>query len=257
MGKDGHLVGWFARVSYPRDNPPPAVTGDERVPRVRFDVSGEVIDTVGWTPGPPPRMVPPPGYGEGRTRSITVGGERYMVPEPPTELADWLPLADGYFVVQLPSPSGPEDGALMVTRVANAGDTVYHRVLTYQPRPYTEAELDSIAARQPRAWRDGVEVTKQVDATALTALRAAMDYPRYRRAVQYPWVANDEALWLRRATEPGQPARWILLRPDGRLRGEVELPATARPLWSHGETLWAAVSDELDVPWLVRYRIPK
>jgi hypothetical protein len=95
MRSDGSFVSWFTRVAYSRDDPPLTSRPDTAVPRILFDAVGNVTDTIGWTPTPPPRMVPPLGYGEGRFRRITIGAQPYTVPDPPTDLPLWLALDDG------------------------------------------------------------------------------------------------------------------------------------------------------------------
>jgi hypothetical protein len=47
----------------------------------------------------------------------------------------------------------------------------------------------------------------------------------------------------------------VVLDPEGFPRAAIELPSQVRPLWASGETLWAVVPDELEVPWVVRYRM--
>jgi hypothetical protein len=222
---------------------------------VLFDASGAVVDTVGWLGAPPPRMVAPPDYHGPRYHSIRVGSQSYAVPAPPTELPEWQPLPDGYIVVAVPYASSAESAALTVTRVGDTGDTVFHRSLRYRPQPYSEELLDALAAQQPRAWMNGIEVTKPVDALVKSRIRAAMDFPRFRLPVQFSRIAADQGVWLRRVTDPGYTQHWIVLDAEGRLRGEVELPENARLLWCGRDLAWAAVPDAADVPWLVRYRI--
>ena len=255
MRPDGRLAGWFTRVNYARSGPPADSLTSRPIPRVLFDASGAVVDTVGWLSAPPPRMVPPAGYHGARSRSIKVGSQSYSVPDPPPELPVWEPLPDGHIIVGVPYARSAETGALTVTRISDAGDTVYRRTLRYRPQPYTEELLDAAAAQQPRAWMNGVEVTKPVDALVKSRLRAEMDFPAFRLPVQYSWLGADEGVWLRRTTDPGYLQHWIVLDAQGRLRGEVELPENARLLWCGGDVAWAAVPDDLDVPWLVRYRI--
>jgi hypothetical protein len=69
------------------------------------------------------------------------------------------------------------------------------------------------------------------------------------------WIAADGSVWIRRSEIGGEAVRWILLSANGEPQGVIELPRAARVLWSRSDTLWAAIPDELDVPWLVRYRI--
>lgn len=44
-------------------------------------------------------------------------------------------------------------------------------------------------------------------------------------------------------------------RPADTTAGVVELPRGLRPMWAGGGELLAVETDELGVPWLVRYRI--
>jgi hypothetical protein len=44
-----------------------------------------------------------------------------------------------------------------------------------------------------------------------------------------------------------------VLDPEGKPRGEIELPGDVRPVWSRDNTLWGVDPDELDIQWLVRY----
>jgi hypothetical protein len=199
-------------------------------------------------------MVPPADYVGPSYERVKVGSRSYSVPNPPTELPDWLPLNDGHIVVNVPYAVS-DVGALYVTRLGLDGDTVYHRELNYTPVPYTEAALDALAARQPMSMINGVAQPTDVPPLAVSAIREKMNFPAVQLPVERSWLAQDESVWLRRAGEPGRPVRWVLLDSLGTLRGQLELPANVRPLWSRGDILWAAVPDDLDVPWLVRYRI--
>jgi hypothetical protein len=225
------------------------------VPRVLFDIDGAVVDTIGMMPSPPPRMVPPPGYRAGGPERITVGSRSYMVPDPPTELPTWQVLDDGHIVVHVPYTATPDAGTFTITRIDLDGDTVYHRMLSYRPERYTSEQLDSAASRGSRFMMPIGGPAPPVDDAVVNALRAALKFPEFRLPIRNSWLADDESVWLRREDEPGDVARWILLEPDGQVRGELHLPANARPLWSRVDALWASVPDEMDVPWLVRYRI--
>lgn len=256
MRSDGSLAGWLLMVGSSRDDPPSPVAAEEQVPipHVRFAGSGEVIDTLGWMPSPPPRMQPPPGYGGDRFQFTTVGSRRYLVPDPPPELPIWMPLPDGYIVVDVPYAINEAFGAFTVTRINLTGDTVYERSLTYRPEPYTAADLDSVAARAARGLGSARTPEAEVQ-TVQNVLRSEMRFPDLKLPITNPWLDQDGRVWLRRDDPPGSMARWVLLEADAELRGELSLAPRTRPLWSKGDTLWAAVYDENDVPWLVRYRL--
>jgi hypothetical protein len=82
-----------------------------------------------------------------------------------------------------------------------------------------------------------------------------MRFPPFQLPIQYPWVAQDGSVWLRIWDGTTPTARWIVLDPRGRPRGDLELPADVRVWWNVGDVLWGAQPDEYEVPWLVRYRI--
>ncbi|HEX2165979.1 MAG TPA: hypothetical protein VHG09_01955, partial [Longimicrobiales bacterium] len=131
MRPDGLFTGWLSRISYSRDDPPSGF--DESVPvpipHVLFDATGAVVDTIGWMPAPPPRMVPPPDFDNGPPVRITVGSQSYFVPRAPPELPRWLPLVDGRIVVDVPNATDASAGRFTVTRIGLNSDAVYHRVL--------------------------------------------------------------------------------------------------------------------------------
>lgn len=255
MLPDGTLLGWFSRISGSRDDPAPDPGQNSAIPIVRFDASGDVLDTIGWTP-PPPRMVPPVGY-ETDPRRITIGSRSHSVPMPPSDLPDWLPLDDGYLFVHAPHPDNAESGVFTITRLGLAGDTVYHRELNYRPQPYTEETLNGIAGRPLMVFMNGAPVEGDIDDQVRNRLRAEMDFPSHRQPIDDSRASDDGSVWLRRSLDAGQLAHWIIMRPDGELDGELVLPANVRVLWSHGDTFWASAPDELDVPWLTRYRISR
>jgi hypothetical protein len=266
MRPDGKFTSQLSRVAYNPNGEATGVKPTDRipVPFVLFAATGEVTDTIGWAPRPPPRMWRPPSEDDSRFPSIQVDGRRMSVPEPPTRLPWWVGLPDGYLLVETPLADAPEDGTFTVTRFGLSGDTVYRRTLHYRPVPYSAADLDSIAARAARGEAGGMvpfvlgpgkpPVPDNWEAIAHT-LRGAMDFPRFQLPIRSVWLAQDGSLWLRREDVNGATARWIVLDDEGRPRGALDLPADVRIVWSRGDTLWAVSPDENDVPWLVRYRI--
>ena len=260
MREDGRFAGWLSRVSYSRNDPATGVQeGDSiPVPHVVFDAAGTVLDTIGWIASPPPRMVPPPGYDGPRYERVTVGDRQYRVPDPPTELPTWHPVSDGHVVVDVPYATSAEEGSLSVTRIGFEGDTVYHRVLRYRPEPFTAEELDSAAVRGAiGVFMVGGPAPGPPPRDAVAAVRAAMKFPQHRLPVRYAWVGHDDGVWLRLEGPGSAPARWLIIEAAGSVRGELELPSGARPMWSGGGGLWASVPDEFDVPWLVRYSVER
>lgn len=264
MRGDGMFISYMGMIGSRRDAPPSEVepTDSIPVPFVLFDPTGAVVDTIGWTDKPPPSMWRPPSEWDMEIRSIQVDGETQFVPTPPSRLPDWEPMTDGYLIVEAPEPTGPEDAVLTVTRMGLHGDTIFHSTHRYEPARYTDEVLDSIAAKGARGEPDGMlpfftpgaPVPDNWRAIA-NALRPEMDFPEFIMPIQYTWPARDGSLWLRWQDPSDDTGRWVLIDQEGRAVGTLALPKNVQPWWSSGDTFWASVPDEYDVPWLVQYRI--
>ena len=265
---DGRFMSFMGQVGSSIHDDPTGVEPTDRipVPLVLFDPSGAVVDTAGWAPRPPPRMWRPPAEDDIQYQTLTVGGRRFMVPSPPTVLPAWIAVPDGYVSVETPLPQTADEGVVRVSRIAASGDTVYHRELRYTPQPYSDADLDSIASRAARGAAGGMAPVAPMgggggppppDDPELVArrLRDRMRFPKFRLPMEGSWVAQDGSVWLKRPDGVDPLARWVVLDPEGTPRGAVRLPDGARVVWNRGDSIWAVVPDDLDVPWLVRFRL--
>lgn len=263
MRPDGLFTSSLSMITFNRGQRTKASADSIPVPRVLFDGDGAVEDTIGWDAKPPPRMWRPPEESSStEPRLITVGSRRFLVPAPPTDLPQWLTLDDGEIMVDAPPPSSADEGIVTVTRVALSRDTVYTRRLRFTPVPFTSAELDSTAARWARSGGFGIvpmggrapPVPDNVDALE-AAFRKNMDFPDFHPGVVAAWLDQDGRTWLHVDRGPGQGTdRWVILGEDGRPAQAVEVPAGTRIVWSRGRTVWTIQRDDMDVPWLVRYR---
>lgn len=259
MREDGLLVGEMLLYTGARESGdwPVARTDTLALPRVLFTATGDVVDTVGFYPRPPRS----PGR---EVQWVEVGSTRYTVPRPPALEPLTTSLVDGRIVVEHSAASAAEAPAFVVTRLSLAADTIWSRRFTYRPRRYDEALLDSLAwasVRRPGGFVrlvQGVAVPNPVrpdSMAAFEAVRSALKFPEYQPPVQRVEVFPGVEVWLMRESDDG-PERWLVLGEDGAARGTVEVPAGIdRVWWSRGDTVWAAVKDELDVPWLLRLRI--
>lgn len=263
MGEDGHFVGhvasWTGGGAYPDAvEPEPAEEGEAaRIPRVRFAPDGGIVDTIGWYAYR--------SQASGRSEVVTAGGTDHLIPPPPSDARLFVPLADGHFFVDRESATDPDSAAMRVTRLTLDGDTVFHRELAYRPKPFGPEQLDALAWRAVQIPRGAIPIVGGVpqpprmepdSAERFPRVRAAFDeYPEFQPPVTSHHLGNDERLWLRREDEAGGVRRWLVLQRNGEPLGHVVLASSSRVAWSEGETLWAIEFDELEVPWLVRYRI--
>ena len=264
MRPDGKFTGHMSGVgggggSEPTDVGP---TDSIPVPFVLFEATGGVTDTIGWAGRPPPKLWRPPSEYRWEMKFVDVGGRQQVLPMPPSGLPWWEPMVDGYLFIGTPLAQNPEQGVLSVTRIGLHGETLFHTPLFYRPLPYSAADLDSIAARGARGEAGGMLPIFTPGAPVPDdwpvigrSLRAEMDFPEFQLSIEYPWVSKAGSVWLRRQDVDSPVARWVLLDPQGRPRGELELPRELQIRWHEGNTLWAVDPEEFDVPWLVRFTI--
>jgi hypothetical protein len=259
MREDGRFIGSLMVTSSRRTTEAWPVSATDTVvpPRVLFTADGTPIDTIGWDQPRIPRPSAPLTW-------VEVGSTRYLPPRPPAPDPLWITLADGHAIVEMPVPVDGEVAHFTVARIGLAGDTIYHRRFRYRPRRYDAALLDSLVWRSVRRPGggvpiiDGIPVPRPVPADSMGAfekIRASIDFPEFQRPVQRASARADGGLWLLREDAGDGLSRWMVLAPDGRLRGELELPSRTNIAWTRGDTAWAVEGDEVDVPWLVRYLI--
>jgi hypothetical protein len=185
-------------------------------------------------------------------RRISFDGRQLTVPPPPSSAPLELALEDELYVVRRPVADDAARGEFTVTRTDTRGDTVFHRSFHYHPRPIDAAFVDSLILPQARAYARSAGIDADVVAASF---RDAIELPGFLPPISSGRVMADSSLWLTREYDPVAGARWIVLDPDGAVRGALELPRTATVYWSRGDVLWTVVRDELDVPWLVKYRM--
>lgn len=141
----------------------------------------------------------------------------------------------GVAIVRMPDAVDGR-GELTVTRRTATGDTLHHTVYAYAAMPVDDEFRDRMLRTRARVY--GLEVGVD-SATAFRMLRrVAVVQSRYRAPVTELWAGRDGALMLRREVEPGRPVPWVVIEPDGRARGEVELPAGALVVLYTGDDVW-------------------
>jgi hypothetical protein len=263
---DGTFSSDLLLLSYYRpdeDHPQVEHSTNIPVPRVRFALDGTVLDTLGWDPSPNPRMYSPPTpEREARYQRIEIGGRNFSVPDPPLTGPQWYTLHDGRLILDMEVATAPERGVFTLTRRNLDGDTVFRREYHYVPVTYSAEDLDSIASRAARGapgggvpYMPGRETVPHDVQVVRNRLREAMQFPAFQLPIDDGWVDHDERLWLARALPEGDPPRFIVIGANGSLLGEVELPVGIRLWYAKDDLVWASLPDELDVPWLVSYRV--
>ena len=238
---DGYFASKYqAIVSLPRPTEP------YQFPSLTFDAAGAVVDTTGYDQIDPDPI--PYTYS-------TDPEFRFVSPFIDVDLR----LIDGTdtIVIHRPMPTSSSDGSFEVTRIGQSGDTIFRRTFGYVPRPVTAEDRDrlvraSIADRLP-FMANHIPASDTSDVRR--AVQAAMPPAEYLPPVSYAVVRRDGSIWMRREDDSPDSWRWTVLSPDGTSRGTFALPKRATVHWTDGERIWVVELDDLDVPWVVRYRL--
>jgi hypothetical protein len=221
-------------------------TGEARVPYLRLNQStGEIDDTIAWRHYPPSLFY------------LMHNGTRMGAWRPfPTEpLFAFAPDGSGIVTVSRdPAESVSRDATYQVVKISTDGDTVFARTVAYRPRPMN-SELVGRAAEASRAF-----MSRRHDPPSAAAIRDHLQrenwVPRTMVAVTDVIVDQNGWIWLRREyAMRDHPVRWDVLGPGGELLSSVILPSHQTVKAVRGDILVAVELDDLDVPYLVRYRI--
>jgi len=254
MDADGLVVGERSLLT-PSSEPGGPDTVD--LPRIRFGTDGTIVDTAGSYPIP---------RTTGSTVSVTVGQSGYFLPSPPSTTSLIIPGPNGW--IRIDRAVAGKDNALRILRFSSDGDTLSDRILTHEPQGFPDEVLDAAARRATHVegsmtmlGADGtiqqVERRASDSSAARAEVRRRMDWPAVQSPVRSYEVTTSEALWLKREDPGGDMDRWTILGEDDLPRGEVVIPKDVRISVIRGDTVWTVESDELGIPWVVRYQLER
>ena len=175
------------------------------------------------------------------------------------------PFGDGYIpstgengllVIEHRAWTGNGEAAVKVTKIGLDGDTLFTAAVPYDPVPLPSERYDSAVAVIVDQWRNRPFSASEAD------IRKAMYRPSYLPALRGITQAEDGTIWLRRydpvESETGeQMTEWWVLDADGSPLARAETPAGLSLRVINGDTVWGVERDELDVEYIVRYRLTK
>ena len=169
-----------------------------------------------------------------------------------------VPLESGLLVVDRRAYTGEGDAAFRVTHIGAAGDTVWHRSLIYEPERLPAERVD-------RAVQEGAGSLHEFMSRGDPGLALGDVERRYREALYAPAylppvtnvvVAHDGSVWLALPEAPDDAAvGWWILDAEGEPAGRAVTPAGLTVHVITGDAIWGVETDELDVGYIVRYRL--
>lgn len=214
---------------------------------LRVSPAGEVLDTL-FDPG------------------VVAAGTVFLPrADEPDELAAVMPqpFSDAPLVAYDPGGGrfltivdrGRDDGLIGVTRIDVEGDTLWTSEVPHRRVPLTEARIDSLlVAGVPRGLLGSDGAYRSAE-EYLPVMKEEMYRPAHLPPVDGALVGRDGSVVLRVAGAEGPGRRYLVLAADGTplesWQGpeEAELKAVSPPF------AYGVVIGELDVPYVVRYRI--
>lgn len=152
----------------------------------------------------------------------------------------------GYFWI------APNTATYEISKVSPAGDTVLTIRRPSDPHPVTSAEVDSAVATLKWFTDQGGKVDRS-------------KFPSTKPAIRRVFAPGDGHVYVVPVTDEFGSGYLTtsdaldVFGPDGRYLGRLDLPEGMRtsnpePVF-HGDHVLAVVRDELDVPYVVRYRL--
>lgn len=219
------------------------------VPHVIFDLEGNVADTL--------ELVEKNVSFRARVMEVQVGSSgmlRTMIrvdPPAPDSGASRVGIDGDSTTVRWAVGEGSPAGRLQVTRTNAVGDTLVRTAFAYEPRPVRPEEIDSLAVQ--RAWARGLSRRDSLD--LVDAHRDAIQMPPHHPPVGFLRAGEDGSVWIPLEEADAGANRWIVVAPDGAVSGVADLAEGERPVLLRASHLWVIARDEVDVPWLIRYRV--
>lgn len=224
---------------------PPTISAEDlrRVPQLRLDATGEVLDTVAWI-----------GY-ERTARRVVRDQQQLPVGSPLSDDAFAVFDTEGTKIVTVDRAAAPGAGEATfgVTVADGWGDTIWSRRYDYTPVPIESAVIDSVVAERAEAISSAFDDPRE----ATTFARGAMFLPAYYPPVSTAVFSDDGSLWLQREKVPGQDERWLVLSESGEPLAETTLPAGLEVLAIRDGAVWGVEQGGPGVPHLLRYRVTR
>jgi hypothetical protein len=166
------------------------------------------------------------------------------------------PWSDGSLVGIEPGGGGiavvdralPEDGAsptYRVTRIGLQADTAWSTTRGYEPVAADRARQDSLVTQYAE------------NGPAIETIEEALFLPATLPPVSSVFIGVDGRTWVGREGPADADVRqWDVFDPAGRLVAIFAVPLRIRLMAADGSMVWGVETDDLDVPYLVRFDLP-
>jgi len=170
----------------------------------------------------------------------------------PLAANDFIALDPAGQTFVLVGPVGaPEQGIVRVSWRTLATGRASQYEYRADPQAITAAEWRVVLRRLIEGFVADPR-NRDLGASAFDGLESVVFRPPYFPPISRIAAATDGTVWLRRAETAAASVDWIAVQGDGRIRGRLLLPRTARLLDSVDSIAWVLDYDEDGAPHLAR-----
>ena len=169
-------------------------------------------------------------------------------------LWSFVPRERALIMLDRTAPSSRDDATLRVSKLTFSGDTVFSRTYRFEPVPVRSEEVDSLLDERGLMMAEqgifGVTAARGREWAALTLYQ-----PAFKPGAVRMVLGRDGSIWLSPGPDGTGRDDWVVLDPAGEPIGRLKLPSGLQVFVVDPPQLWASQRDELDVPYVVRFRI--
>jgi len=213
------------------------------IPVLRTDWSGNVLDTLARFPAP--------------AALVFRKGNRMKVGAQPFERTSIIRIQPGgvrVFLTEFPESSDRRTDPVRVTAFDPDGRRMYSRTHAAPAMRIPRRAADSVyAAAAESLVQPGFMTLREAEKAVREKMTIPATYPPVTTAV----AASDGSLWLGLRPREDETRIWWVLGQDGNLTAQVMTPPGVQVRAVQGSTVWAVERDELDVPYITKYRVEK
>lgn len=206
------------------------------IPILKLGRTGEILDTIGFRREFKGRKFDLPGG---------VAQTYFLPPETPGGESDFstdlgiVAVAEGF-------PEG-HDAQYRITAIRHTGDTIFSQLYPFQPQRYTSEQRTALAL----AFGPMAERSRRLREALEEAYAARPHIPPVSRIR----IDCDGRYWVGREWVPGESVMWEILSAMGEPQFRLEAPPGVGISLASGDLVWTVERDELDVWYVVRYRL--
>lgn len=203
-------------------------------PVITIDESGARMDTVAFV--------------DVSSKQFTIAGQQLISPIADGALSGYTPDGRQLILVDRRIPGNGRSGQFTVTWIDIASsDTTAKSSFPYRPVPMSRDAVGQLTRQYVASGAPPErvqEVRRVLEAQAFLPPISAL-------------VVGDSEVWLAREAFGRATVQWERYNASQGLIGHIELPWRSRLVAAGGNRIWVVERDELDVPYVTRYRVSK